>query len=75
MKTSRNTPPRHTTCVQFNGALVQQRYIKTKSRPVCKCFPHTEIPLTQWKYFCQSKLHVIWDLQPVHFLVFVTYIY
>jgi hypothetical protein len=51
MKTNSKTPPRRITtcCVQFNGALVQQRYIKTKSRPVCKFFLHTEIPLTQWK--------------------------
>jgi hypothetical protein len=51
MKTSSNTPSRHiTTChVQFNGVLVQQRYRKNKIRPVCTCFPHTEIPFTQWK--------------------------
>jgi hypothetical protein len=73
MKTS-NTPPRHiVTChVQFNGVLVQQRYRKTKSRPVCTCFLHTEFPLTQWKchigavyfkkqYFYQRKLNVIWN--------------
>jgi hypothetical protein len=73
MKTSSNRPPRHIiTCrVQFNGALVQH-YIKTKSRPMCICFPHTEIPLTQLKChiesiyfkkqdFYQRKLHVSWN--------------
>jgi len=51
MKTSRNTSQRHITayCIQFNGALVQQHYRKTESRPVCICFLHTEIPLTHWK--------------------------
>jgi uncharacterized Zn-finger protein len=51
MKTSSNTPPRHfiTCCIQFNGALVQQCYRKTKSSPVCTCLLDTEIPLTQWK--------------------------
>jgi hypothetical protein len=48
-KTSSNVPARHITacCVQFNGALVQQHYIKNRS--VFKCFLHAEIPLTQWK--------------------------
>jgi len=51
MKTSSSTPPRHIiTCrVQFNGVLVQQHYRKSKSMPICTCFLHTEIPLTQWK--------------------------
>jgi len=55
MKTSSNTLPRHVTAfrVQFNGALLQQRCRETKSRPVCICFPHTEIPLTHWK--CHIK--------------------
>jgi hypothetical protein len=51
VKTSSNTPQRHiiTYHVQFNGALVQQHYRKTESRPVCMCFLHTEIPLAHWK--------------------------
>jgi hypothetical protein len=73
MKSSSNTAPRHIkTCVQFYGALVQQSQRKTKIWPVCMCFLHTEIPLTQWKcriegisfkkqYFYQRKLHVIWN--------------
>ena len=88
MKTSSNTPPRHITtcCVQFNGALVQQFFTKTKSSPVCKCFLHTEIPLTQWKchieavyfkkaIFLSKKVAFELALQPVHFLIFVTYLY
>jgi len=52
MKTSSVTPPRHiiTCCIQFNAALVQQCYRKTKSSPICTCFLDTEIPLTQWKW-------------------------
>jgi hypothetical protein len=74
MKTSTTTLPRHIiTCrVQFNGVLVQQYYRKTKSRPICTCLPHNEIPLTQWKChfeavyfkkqdFYQRKLHEIWN--------------
>ena len=53
METSSNTPPRHiTNCgVQIAGAFVQLRYGKVEISTVCKCFLHTEIPLTQWK--CQ----------------------
>src|SRR5215469_7705329 len=74
MKTSSNTAPRHiiTCCVQFNAVLVQQHYTKTNSKPICTCFPFTEIPLTQRKchieavyckkqYFYQRKLHVSWN--------------
>ena len=73
MKTSSSTPPRHIiTCVQFNGLLVQQHYRKSKSMPICTCFLHTEIPLTQWKChieavyfkklgFYERKLHVSWN--------------
>jgi len=88
MKTSSNTPPRHiiTCCIQCNGALVQQRYRKTKSSPVCTCFLDTEIPLTQWKChiatvylkktgFLSKKVICELELQPSHFLVFVTYVY
>ena len=65
MKTSSNTPPiRITTCVQFNGVLVQQCYRKTKSKPNCTLLLHTEIPLTHWKcrieavYFKKNKIFI-----------------
>jgi hypothetical protein len=74
MQTGSNTPPQHIiTChVQFNGALVQQHYRKTKRRPICTCFLHTEIPLARWKChievvyfkkldFYQRNLHVSWN--------------
>jgi hypothetical protein len=74
MNISSNTPPPHiTTChVQFTGALVQQHYRKTKSRPVCTCFPHTEIPLTHCRChieavyfkkqdFYRRNLHANWN--------------
>ena len=74
LKTSSNTPTWHiiTCCVQFNRVLVQQHYRKSKSMPICKCFLHTEIRVTQWKYhieavyfkklcFYERKLHVSWN--------------
>jgi hypothetical protein len=87
MKTSSNTPPRHIiTCVQFNGALVQQHYRKTKSSPICTCFLDTEITLTQWKChiatvylkktgFLSKKVTCELELQPSNVLFVVTYIY
>ena len=86
MKTSSSTPPWHIiTCVQFNGLLVEQHYRKSKSMPICTCFLHTEIPLTQWKChieavyfkkqdFYQRKLHVSWNYSQAIFWFFVTFI-
>ena len=88
LKTGSNTAPRHIKNfgVQFNVALVQQLYRKSKIRPIFKFFPYTEIPLTQWKfrieavYFKQQKflsknITCGLELQPIHFLDFVTFIY
>jgi len=83
MKTGSNTSPRPVTtyCVQFNVALVQHLYRKSKIRPILKFFPYTEIPLTQWKFhieavyfkkqhFYQRILHVGWNYSQFIFLIF-----